>query len=355
MNAISSPTLNQWLPAPMPLLGLPGLTAMASDETDLAQLLSPFFAASSLNSQHKDGQFHNVLSGLQIGNADLMAMWNSAMSSSGDVRHGVSLVIAYEQPGVFDVDGSTFLAGDRPFVLPQGPYAYRADEVHGLVLGLNPAELVRIAQAMTGDHSDRLRQRIEGLLQRPHSVDLTDPRSRAHLHDLKHTFWMVDQAVRRGDDISPMLAIDDLLARLALLLICPDLEPPGETGAIKALLPSRPGKTTRADRALNQLVDWVLADLQRPISLSDMELHTGYSRRTLQKAFQERFGMGPMQWLRRQRLLQAKRMVESSKGKLKLGAIAQACGYHNPAGFSRDFHEVFGMRPSDLGRTNGAG
>ena len=347
----SAISLNGLLPGQMPLLGLPGFTAMASDAAGLAQLLSPFFAARTLDGHHTDGQFHNVLSGLQIGKADLMAIRNSAMSSSGDVRHGVSLVIAYDGPGVFQVDGAAYRAAERPFLLPQGPYAYHSDDVQGLVLGLNPDAMVRVAAAMTGDHSDRLRQRIKGLLQRPQLLDVDHPRSRVHLETLKQAFWMVDQAVRRGDGISPLLAIDDLLMRLALLLICPDLDQPDDSRVVQALLPAASERASRTERALNQLIDWILADLQRPISLSAMELRSGYARRTLQKAFQERFGMGPMQWLRRQRLLQARRMVESANGKLKLGAIAQACGYHNPAGFSRDFHQLFGMRPSDLERT----
>lgn len=354
MPPINPSAPNPLLPGQMPLLGLPGFTAMASDEAGLAQLLSPFFAARTLDGHHKDGQFHNVLSGLQIGHADLMAMRNSAMSSRGDVRHGVSLVIAYDQPGLFELDGAQYTAADRPLLLPQGPYAYQSENVQGLVLGLNPDAVVQVAAAMTGDHSDRLRQRIRGVLQRPQVLDVDHPRGRVHLEALKQTFWMVDQAVRRGDGISPLLAMDDLLMRLAVLLICPDLDEPGDSKAFQVLLPAARERSTRAERALNQLIDWILADLQRPISLSEMELRTGYSRRTLQKAFQERFGMGPMQWVRRQRLLQARRMVESANGTLKLGAIAQACGYQNPAGFSRDFHQLFGMRPSDVERTSRA-
>jgi transcriptional regulator GlxA family with amidase domain len=101
---------------------------------------------------------------------------------------------------------------------------------------------------------------------------------------------------------------------------------------------------------VNRLLDWVLAALQRPISLTDMESFSGYSRRSLQKAFHQRFGMGPMQWLRRQRLQQARQMIDTAEGKLKLGAIAQACGSTNQASFSRDFREVFGVKPSELGR-----
>jgi AraC-like DNA-binding protein len=326
---------------------------MASDEAELGHMLTPFFSTDSLEGHSKDGHFHSVLSGVQVGKAELMAIRNSAMSCSGDVRQGVSLVLAYDWPGLFTVDGSSYEVAERPFLLPQGPYAYRSDEVQGVVLGLNPAELVRVAAAMTGDHSNAVRQRIETLLQQPLLLNLEHPRSRMHLNALKHTLWVLDEALRSGIGVSPMLALDDLLARLTLLLIWPDLDQAAEDNATKPVLPAATNSSGRgAARSLNALIDWILADLQQPIALSDLEQRSGYSRRTLQKAFHERFGMGPMQWVRRQRLNQAKQLVLSSGSTLKLRAIAQACGYANPAGFSRDFHQVFGVRPSDLARAS---
>ena len=150
--------------------------------------------------------------------------------------------------------------------------------------------------------------------------------------------WIVDRSLRSGDGISPLLGVDDMLMRLVLLLICPELDEIPSESAIEPLLAVPPGSSGRgAIHAVNRLLDWVLADLQRPISLTDMESFSGYSRRSLQKAFH-------------QRLQPACQMIDTAEGKLKLGAIAQACGYTNQASFSRDFREVFGVKPSELGR-----
>ena len=97
-------------------------------------------------------------------------------------------------------------------------------------------------------------------------------------------------------------------------------------------------------------MDWLLAHLQEPISLSDIEQRSSYSRRSLQYAFKERFGCGPMQWLRQQRLAKARALLEQAAGHGGLRDVAMACGYLSQASFSRDFLARYGERPSRVQR-----
>jgi len=341
-------------PWSIPLLGLPGMTALSSSPESLARLVDPFFTTTAIEGLAGDGPFQSTATGLRLGAVDMLAIQGSGLVSKGEGRDGVTLVLPFRQPGDWRVENQAFRVQDNPFVLPSCPYGFRTDQAEGVLLCLRRDALVHVGAAMAGDASDALRHRIEAALQRPELVDLNSGRSRQHLRALHEALWLVDHALRAGEGVSPLLAIDDLILRLSLLLIFPALDASGAGTPIQPLLAEGSEKGSGAERAMHQLIDWILSDLARPLRLTDLELQSGYSRRTLQKQFQDRFGMGPMQWVRRQRLLQARQLIESSGDTLKLGAIARACGYMNAASFSRDFHEVFGQRPSELVRLSRA-
>jgi hypothetical protein len=80
----------------------------------------------------------------------------------------------------------------------------------------------------------------------------------------------------------------------------------------------------------------------------ELEQRSHYSRRSLQYAFKARFGCGPMQYLRRQRLWLARRRLEEPGPECSVGSIASVCGYLSLASFSRDFQRCFGIPPSSL-------
>jgi AraC-like DNA-binding protein len=148
-----------------------------------------------------------------------------------------------------------------------------------------------------------------------------------------------EQTVAIVGEVNPMLRLDDLIRRLLVMLLVPDLlEASGDIA-----LAEEPFVHA-------SLVEWVLAHLHEPISLSDMEQRSHYGRRSLQLAFQRRFGCGPMQWLRRQRLAKARSLLESPARWGSIGDGSLACGYLSQACFSRDFLNRYGERPSAVWR-----
>lgn len=160
---------------------------------------------------------------------------------------------------------------------------------------------------------------------------------RERLHELLYqTMAYVEQCLAIGGRIDPMLRLDDLLGRLIVMLLLPDLLEP----ATSAPLTSEPFPH-------QELLNWLLAHLHDPISLSDMEKRSHFSRRSLQYAFKQHFGCGPIQWLRQQRLTKAKAMLGDPLCQLSLREVSQSCGYLSQASFSRDFFARYGERPSD--------
>ena len=71
-------------------------------------------------------------------------------------------------------------------------------------------------------------------------------------------------------------------------------------------------------------------------------------RCSLQLAFQRRFGCGPMQWLRQQRLAAAHERLENPLPADTVSSISQAVGYRSLASFSCEFQRYYGCRPSAL-------
>jgi AraC-like DNA-binding protein len=141
----------------------------------------------------------------------------------------------------------------------------------------------------------------------------------------------------RQGGVPDRLRLDDLLVRQIVEVLAP------------ALLAERSAPEPAApDCAIDALVDWIHAHCHEAISLSELEQRSHYSRRSLQYAFKARFGCGPMQYLRRQRLWLARRRLEEPGPNSSVGSIASACGYLSLASFSRDFQRCFGIAPSRL-------
>ena len=99
---------------------------------------------------------------------------------------------------------------------------------------------------------------------------------------------------------------------------------------------------------IDGLLDWLHANFDQPISLSELETRAHYSRRSLQYAFRKRFGCGPMQYLRRLRLWRARQRIMAGLEILSVSDLAHGCGYLSPASFRRDFRSCFGIPPSQL-------
>lgn len=79
-----------------------------------------------------------------------------------------------------------------------------------------------------------------------------------------------------------------------------------------------------------------------------MEARSHYSRRALQYAFREKLNSTPKQWIRQQRLMEARDQLEAGSASLSVLAVALRCGYQSLSHFSTDFKREFGVSPSTV-------
>lgn len=71
------------------------------------------------------------------------------------------------------------------------------------------------------------------------------------------------------------------------------------------------------------------------------------------RSFRQVMGTSPIDWLRHERIAQAKhRLLESNEA---VKEIARQCGYRDPYFFSKDFHKIVGMPPSRFRDQGSAG
>lgn len=209
------------------------------------------------------------------------------------------------------------------------------DVTAGTALQFRQAALISRIQAIGGESLGVTA--VGMLLSSPFTVSTSEPRNHYYYRHLLAALSMVDISFRDGGcQPDPMLCLDDLILRCIALLLHPTLLEL-DAGAAGS------GVELSLRRRVHELMDWMRANLHRPISLSEIERKANYGRRSIQLGFKAEVGCGPMQWLRRQRLDWARQRLLSGEPGLTVTQVSQACGYINLASFSRDFRERFGI------------
>lgn len=89
---------------------------------------------------------------------------------------------------------------------------------------------------------------------------------------------------------------------------------------------------------------WAMAHLGEPISVERLARHGGLPRRTFIRHFEQETGLSPMRWVALQRILSARRLLETSDWPVE--RIAAAAGFGTAANFRSTFRREVGTTPS---------
>jgi AraC family transcriptional regulator, transcriptional activator FtrA len=85
----------------------------------------------------------------------------------------------------------------------------------------------------------------------------------------------------------------------------------------------------------SDLVDWAATHVADGLSVDDVARHASVSPRTLTRKFRAATGLPPGEWLQRERLRRAKRLLESTD--LPVEQVARGAGYDSPATMRAQF------------------
>jgi AraC-like DNA-binding protein len=83
-----------------------------------------------------------------------------------------------------------------------------------------------------------------------------------------------------------------------------------------------------------------------PIVISDLIKYSGCSWRTVDRAFKNRFGIGPKQYIMAVRLGQVREALQSNEPGRTVTQIANECGFSHLGRFSSTYKQMFGELPS---------
>lgn len=107
-------------------------------------------------------------------------------------------------------------------------------------------------------------------------------------------------------------------------------------------LPPNKIKLHETDR-IHRAKDILCRDLESPPRLSDLAHAVGTNHSRLNRGFRELYGTTVFGYLRRKRLIEARRMIEIEDASVTEAALS--VGYNSISSFSKAFSEYFGIRP----------
>jgi transcriptional regulator GlxA family with amidase domain len=107
------------------------------------------------------------------------------------------------------------------------------------------------------------------------------------------------------------------------------------------------------DGGLGPTLDWAVTEMHRPLTVGHMARHAGMPPRTFARQFREQFHMTPMRWLAGQRLLEARRLLESTG--LSVDDVAERSGLGSAATLRVHLARELGTTPTDYRRSRQSG
>ena len=324
----------------LPFLQLSGGSAQLEDPVQVAERMASILPVISCDAVERISPSRPLrwhLGGLRLGPLSLVAIWGPGLHGAVDGTGQASFILPYRGMGRFRLDRRNLSngAGQTLLYLPPGPWRTSNDAMGGITIRLDPALIREVGRTMAGPLVPP--QRWLSLGAEPRMLLIDQPPHPLLFERLYRLMAFLNSLVLRHGAVPEAMRLDDLLLRQIVAVLAPALlaEPP--------LADPEP-----ASCVIDELVDWIHAHCHEPISLSELEQRSHYSRRSLQYAFKARFGCGPMQYLRRQRLWLARQRLEQLGNRPSVGALASSCGYLSLASFSRDFQRLFGIAPSRL-------
>lgn len=131
---------------------------------------------------------------------------------------------------------------------------------------------------------------------------------------------------------------------LARRMVVPPQRDGGQAQFVDAPVPVECG-----DDAIGRTMAWALSRLAEPLTVEALAREALMSPRTFARRFRMATGTTPMQWLLRQRVLHAQRLLEATEQPIE--RVAELAGFRTAAAFRVQFRRMVGTSPLAYRRT----
>lgn len=98
-----------------------------------------------------------------------------------------------------------------------------------------------------------------------------------------------------------------------------------------------------AQSQLNQVIDYMQANLAQDISISDLAILTSTSKSHFSRSFKQSVGIAPYRYLMQQRIERAKQLLKQQS--IPISHIALDCGFANQTHLTKVFRQITGTTP----------
>jgi len=153
----------------------------------------------------------------------------------------------------------------------------------------------------------------------------------------RHYGELIDQFASRPDLLG-LSGIDEACYRTIVMMLLPKQF---------AVLPGigRKEPNVLSNQRVNELCEYILANLERTVTMTELESVSGVSARSLQYAFRRRFNCTPGQWIVEQKLLAVHSRLLNARLVESVTQIA-ILFFVNLGDFARKYRHRFGELPS---------
>lgn len=315
-----------------------GFATRATDPSALrAQLATVATGLRECSVPRPDAAFESQVCLLSIGSMRLASVAHTGFQL--DVADSPDLLFMFPFDGILQVRsaGQSLVAmADAHGVLLPGQ-AFRANAAAGstMLVSVDAAGLEATARQMLGLVAD---DPLGLPIQRPALIDL-DHSGIPFGPILRHLCASIDVVSGRSY-LLRLQGLDEALMRNFVLMLA------GDRLALDA-----GASATVARHPLDKVCQYILTHLHGRITVNELAQAGAMSERALQYAFRDRFQCTPMQWVKHQRLLEARRLLRQADDRESVARIALACGFVNLGAFAVEYRRTFGERPSETLRT----
>jgi transcriptional regulator GlxA family with amidase domain len=124
--------------------------------------------------------------------------------------------------------------------------------------------------------------------------------------------------------------------------------PPHRDGG-QAQYVEAPMPRSAEDQTFGATLDWAMSHLDQRITVARLASHAHSSPRTFARRFLASTGTTPLRWLLGQRVIAARRLLETSE--LPVDQVAELCGFGSAASMRLHFSRLVGNNPTAYRRT----
>lgn len=104
---------------------------------------------------------------------------------------------------------------------------------------------------------------------------------------------------------------------------------------------------------LHELVRWIKKNLEKKLTVNALSVFSGYSEWHLFRLFQQYFQMSPMEYIRQQRMLLCRDLLQI-KPAFRIVDICIMAGYEDISAFNRTFKKYYSVTPSQFRKISAA-